>query len=302
MKKFINSSGNSAPRDPFITKHHGKYYRCYTESSDSVFIACADSLEALAKAEGTEVYVPEEGKEYSKQLWAPELHIIDGKCYIYVACDDGNNHNHRMYVLENGSDDPVLPYKMHGKITDASDKWAIDGTVVNINNTNYFVWSGWEGCENVCQNLYIAEMKSPFELYPERALISSPEYAWEKLGSTGAPGSPFINEGAFGVHHEGKFYLLYSAAGSWCKDYCISYLLFTGDDPLNASFWEKAKDPVLCANELLKGAGHCSVIEEEGKNIIFFHAWDKEETNVTWNTVSVWQGELSFDNNGVVIK
>ena len=40
-------------------------------------------------------------EEYSKELWAPELHIIDGKCYIYVACDNGNNYNHRMYVLEN---------------------------------------------------------------------------------------------------------------------------------------------------------------------------------------------------------
>lgn len=285
MKKLISSE--KSPRDPYITKHNNKYYRCYAKDN-SISVACADTIDELAYATGEKVYSPEKDREYSKELWAPELHIIDGKCYIYVACDDGNNHNHRMYVLENHSSDPMKPYTMHGKITDSTDKWAIDGTVVNIHNKNYFVWSGWEGNENICQNLYIAEMKNPFELATERYLISKPEYDWEKLGASGKPESPFVNEGAFGFCVDGEYYLTYSAAGSWCKDYCIALLKLVGDNPLDRQCWEKYSTPVLSANDQVQGAGHCSVLCEDEKTTVFFHAWDKNETKIAWNTVCVW--------------
>lgn len=290
MKKLIVSKKPFATRDPYIVKHNGKYYRCYTEDAASVSVACADTLEGLANAKGKRVYIPEAGQEYSKELWAPELHVLDGKCYIYVACDDGKNENHRMYVLENRSSDPTDEYTVHGKIADKTDKWAIDGTVFRIFDKHYFVWSGWEGDTNGCQNLYIAEMKNPFELSSERYLISTPEYDWEKFGASSD--LPLINEGAFGFCMDGEYYLAYSASGSWCKDYCIAVLKLTGKDPLNRRCWEKSSAPVLSSNDLLQGAGHCSVIDEDGEKVVFFHAWDKEETNIRWDTVFVWQATL----------
>lgn len=33
-------------------------------------------------------------------LWAPEIHAIQGNLYIYFAMDDGNNDYHRMYVIK----------------------------------------------------------------------------------------------------------------------------------------------------------------------------------------------------------
>lgn len=302
MKKFRSFQTPFEARDPYVIKHNNKYYRCYTEDNESVSVSCADTLDALMHAIGTKVYQPEDGRAYSKQLWAPELHIWDGSCYIYVACDDGDNHHHRMYVLENHSDDPTHPYTMHGQITDATDRWAIDGTVFRIAERPYFVWSGWEGDENVCQNLYIAEMKNPFELATERHLISSPEYAWEKLGSTGAPESPFINEGPFGFCFDGSYYLTYSAAGSWCKDYCIALLQLVGDDPLDRKCWKKCPTPILCANEQLQGAGHCSIVCEEQQATVFFHAWERTETTIRWDTVCVWQAELHKTADGFCIE
>lgn len=99
----------------------------------------SEELESLGSAVEIVVY---KNKERLKNLWAPELHIIDNKCYIYVACDDGNNENHRMYVLYNDSDNPLIEYKNNGIISDISNKWAIDGTVLNYKNELYFVWSG----------------------------------------------------------------------------------------------------------------------------------------------------------------
>ena len=262
----------------------------------------ADTVEGLSEAEPHVVYVAEQGKPYSKELWAPERHVIDGKCYIYVACDDGNNHNHRMYVLENGSSDPVSPYTMHGKISDPTDKWAIDGTVIHWNGKRYFVWSGWEGDVNVCQNLYIAEMKDPYTLSSPRYLISTPEYDFEKLGAEGGIEDPFINEGPYGVVIDGELYLTYSGAGSWCEDYCITALKLVGHAPLDRNSWKKFDAPIFTSNDLVKGAGHCSVVTDGDSMHVFFHAWKKDEKIIEWNRVLAWQGEMYLEGNTLIIK
>lgn len=294
MRKLIPQTSGYASRDPYVIWHNNRYYRCFTEDADSVSVSCADTIDALSTAESKKVYIPEEGKPYSKELWAPELHVIDDKCYIYVACDDGDNNHHRMYVLENHSNNPMDSYVMHGKISDQSDKWAIDGTVLQYKGDYYFVWSGWEGDSNICQNLYIAKMKSPYELEPERVMISTPEYVWEKRGSTGEIDSPFINEGPFAFVAHDTLYLTYSAAGSWCEDYCIAMLKLVGENPLDPDCWEKFSMPIFSANDLVKGAGHCSVVCENDTTHVFFHAWDKNETNITWNTVSLWHANMKW--------
>ncbi len=302
MKKIIQHNNNSKCRDPFITKHNGKYYHCFTDDSASVSIACADTVEGLQNAKATLVFKPEENSEYSTDVWAPELHIIDGKSYIYVAADAGHNVSHRMYVLSNDSNEPMDNcYKMLGKITDESDHWAIDGTILKLDGKMYFVWSGWEGNVNICQNIYIAEMSDPLTICSDRVLISTPEYDWEKLGARGEIGSPHINEGPFAVYNNGNTYILYSAAGSWCENYCITALKLVGENPLDKNSWEKRPQPIFSINETVKGAGHCSVIEEDGKYSVFFHAWDKDENPLSWKTVHLWQGELHFNGDDITI-
>lgn len=301
MEKLISSTSNFVTRDPHMTKHNGLYYHCFTEDAKSVSISCADTIENLSNAQSKKVYIPEEHQEYSHELWAPELHIIDHKCYIYVACDDGDNRNHRMYVLENGSSDPLNPYIMHGKITDKTDKWAIDGTVMEYDGERYFIWSGWEGDINVCQNLYIAKMKNPYEIHSERVMISTPEYDWEKLGSDFKTGYPYVNEGAYVFTVDNQLYMTYSAAGSWCQDYCIAVLKLVGTDPLNPSAWKKMSVPVFSGNEKVKGAGHCSVVCGDNILHVFFHAWDREEKDIKWNKVSVWHAEMKITDDKISI-
>ncbi len=41
MKKIIKSTGNSKTRDPFIIKHNGLYYHCFTEDCLSISISCS---------------------------------------------------------------------------------------------------------------------------------------------------------------------------------------------------------------------------------------------------------------------
>ena len=301
MLKIVNAGGVS-PRDPMVCKHKGMYYRCFTKDTNAVWVSCAKDIAGLLTAPEQEVYRPEPGREYSCNLWAPELHIIDGKCYIYVACDDGDKNNHRMYVLENGCDDPLQPYTLHGKLAPETDKYAIDGTVLHHKGQMYFVWSGREGDVSGCQKLYIAKMDGPCALATDRVLISTPEYAWEKRGGLGIPGKSWINEGPFAFTWEGRTWLAYSAAGSWCEDYCIAAMELVGEDPLDPAAWKKLDEPVFSRNETVKGAGHCSMVRDGGKTHVFFHAWEREETQIVWCTVAAWCGELTRKNGRFTIE
>ena len=281
---MIIRRSRTGSRDPWVIEHDGAYYYCYSWDGGLNLIR-SETLEGILDGTPVRVWTAPEGMEYSKELWAPELHIIDGKCYIYVACDDGHNHNHRMYVLSNGSSDPLAPYTMHGKIADSTNKWAIDGTVIQFEGKLYLCWSGWEGDENVAQNLYLAQMSDPFTICSERVLLSRPEYDWEKKGANGKPESPFINEGPCAVVHNGKLFLVYSAAGSWCNDYCLGMLRFKGGDVLNAANWEKLPAPVFARSETVKGPGHCSILVKDGEmaSWLIYHAFD-EDCKFGWNS------------------
>ena len=126
------------------------------------------------------VWTPPTGTDYSKQVWAPELHFLAGKWYIYVAASDGNNSTHRMQVLERDAADPFGSFVYKGKIAASTDRWAIDGTAFEWQGAMYFVWSGWPGSTDGQQNLYIAQMDTPWSLSTESRLV---EHADVRVGA-----------------------------------------------------------------------------------------------------------------------
>ena len=146
-------------------------------------------------------------------------------------------------------------------------------------------------------------MSDPFTLSSDRVMISTVVYDWEKIGSTpeDEEGKPYINEGPFAFFHNEKLYLAYSASGSWGVGYCIAFLRLDGNDPLNPNCWYKYNKPVLSCNEVVKGAGHCSIITENGKHLLFFHGWDVNCQEIRWNTVDTWQAELIIKEEITII-
>ncbi len=246
--------------DPWIVLHDGVYYYCYSSGGRIKVNSSADMIEAL-QFRGKTVWRPERGKEYSQSLWAPELHYVQGRWYIYVAADDGRNENHRMFVLAAKSDDACGEYEFKGKISDKSDKWAIDGTVMEYAGGLYFIWSGWEGDEDVRQDLYIAPMSDPLTISGERVCISKPEYDWEKVGN------PLVNEGPQILRSPaGDVFIIYSASGSWSDSYCLGQLRLIGADPLKAESWVKKDKPVFAGTDKVFSPGHASFTRsQDGK-------------------------------------
>lgn len=256
--------------DPWIIRWNSKYYFCQSEPDhpDSVWLNAAVNLEDIGKGGWKCVWRSTQGTAYSKEVWAPELHFIRGKWYIYVAADDGDNFHHHMYVLEGTSIDPIQPFRLKGKIAAPEDRWAIDGTVLEMPDGKlYFIWSGWEGTDNIAQNLYIAPMNNPWTIDGPRVCLSRPGHLWERHGLP-------INEGPEVLWHGNRLFVIYSASGMWTDDYCLGELAWNGGDVLDPKSWVKNPEPVFASSESVFGPGHCSfVLSPDGKeDWIVYHA------------------------------
>ncbi len=268
--------------DPWSIYKDGYYYYTHT-MQDSLVIWKTKNLADLNSAERKTIFIPPVGTAYSKQLWAPEIHFLDNKWYVYFAADDGNNNNHRMYALENSSLNPFEGnWEFKGKVSDASDKWAIDGSVFYHRNKLYMVWAGWEGDVNRKQEIYIAKMKNPYTIEGNRFKISSPQYEWEKHGDLHDVANPphvDVNEGPQILKNGNKTFLIYSASGCWTDFYALGMLSLKGKNIMKATSWIKNEQPVFkqAPENGVYAPGHNSFFKSpDGKeDWILYHANSK---------------------------
>jgi GH43 family beta-xylosidase len=289
--KFYNPIMNDGA-DPWVVYYNDYYYYIGSNGDKEIYVwkTPYKSLTRLG-SEGTKVKVwtaPITGPN-SAQIWAPELHLISGKWYIYYAASNGTNENHRMFVLESTSLDPQGSYVDKGKIYDSTDKWAIDGNVVTYGSQMYFTWSGWPGDTNTVQNIYIAPMSNPWTISGDRVLISTPTYDWEKVGD------PDVNEGPTFLVKNSSVHIVYSASGSWTDDYSLGLLTNTSGNLLDPTAWTKKSTPVFKKTSEVFGPGHASFVKspDGSQEWMVYHAAKKQGSgwsrNVrtqqfTWNT------------------
>jgi len=268
---FTNPIGKGA--DPYVVLAGDNYY--LAGSDGRIFIKQATRLQDLADSEPYYIWVPPYGTSYSYEIWAPELHYLyngtDTRWYIYFAASDGNNSQHRMYVLEGGTDadNPLSePFIFLGNVFPEDNYFEIDGTVLEYNDNLYFIWSGWEETDvDTGQNLYIAEMENPWTVSSPRHMISKPTYDWECSAHC-------INEGPEAIINNGTVSIIYSANASWTDEYCLGQLKLTGSDPLSKDSWTKNRSPVFYKTSKVFGPGHASfVTSPDGtQDWIVYHA------------------------------
>ncbi len=240
--------------EPWAIFHEGKYY--YTQGSENkVILWETDDITDLSHATQKDVWIPTDPSN-SYHLWAPEIHRINNKWYIYFAADDGNMDNHQIYVVENEAANPMEgTFVMKGRIqTDKDNNWAIHASTFEHDGQRYMIWCGWQKrrIDSETQCIYIATMKNPWTLSSDRILISKPEYEWE-CQWVNPDGSKtaypiHVNEAPqyFESKNKDKACIFYSASGSWTPYYCVG--LLTADakaNLLNPASWKKSPVPVL---------------------------------------------------------
>ncbi len=290
--------------DPYVVYKDGYYY-AMTTSGNNIRIRKTKYMSLLNQAENRIIWTPATGTTYTSNIWAPELHYLNGRWYIYFAAS-GADVGQRMHVLESTSQDPsARSWIYKGKISDTSDQWAIDGTVLKHNGKNFFIWSGWESeATKLKQHLYIASMSNPWTISGERTKISSPTNVWEKyegsangdfVGATGVNEAPIILK----KDAESTVYLVFSVSRYNSDNYSLATMnLIHGGDPLNAAHWVNKKRVFISANGVY-GPGHNSFFTSGSEHWIFYHARNTANTPNGSRTARIQK--ISWDANGAPI-
>lgn len=269
--------------DPYVYKHiDGTYY--FTASIpayDGIVLRHSDTLAGLKDAEEVRVWQKHDKGIMSEHIWAPELHYLEGKWYIYYAGGDIDDvWAIRPYILECADQDPMTGnWVEKGKMTRAEEDefsfeaFSLDGTVFENRGKHYYIWAEKVGVGKQISNLYIAEMENPCKLKTVQVLLTTPDYDWERIGF-------WVNEGPAVIHHDGKIYMTYSASETGAA-YCLGMLSISEDaDPLDPAMWKKERYPVLETNaeKGIYGPGHNSFTEDEqGNPIMVYHARTEEK-------------------------
>lgn len=277
--------------DPYVYKHFdGTYYfTASVPAYDGIVLRKSDTLAGLADAEEKEVWHKHEDGMMSEHIWAPELHYLEGRWYLYYAGGEKDDvWKIRPYVLECTDEDPIRGTWVEKGIMKCAKEdefsfqaFSLDATVLEDGGSYYYIWAEKVGVGKQISNLYIARMANPCQLETVQVLLTTPDYDWERIGF-------WVNEGPAVLKNQGKIYLTYSASETGAC-YCIGMLAAEqGTDLLDPRSWKKEPKPVLSTDSArgIYGPGHNSfTVDENGEPVMVYHARTTEtiEGNPLYN-------------------
>lgn len=266
--------------DPYVCREQGMYY--FTASIpeyDRIILRRSGTLEGLKDAGEVTIWRKHDKGIMSCHVWAPELHYIENRWFIYFAAGEIDDvWRIRPYVLKCEGDDPMRDAwtelgQMQGIEGFSFQDFSLDMTVFEHKGDWYCVWAEKVSVGKKISNLYIAKMAEPNRLGTAQVLLSSPDYDWERDGF-------WVNEGPAVIKHGDKLYLTYSASETGIC-YCVGMLSIPiGKDLLDPRQWKKERYPVLSTDweKGLLGPGHNSFVKDEaGEDIMIYHARQYDE-------------------------
>ena len=269
--------------DPFIARgEDGTYY--FTASFpaagdelhgyDRIVLRKSRTVSGLSCASEKTVWSAHKEGVMSRHIWAPELHFIGGKWYIFFAsATSSDKWDIKPYVLRCNEADPFTDnWEELGVVGKTGDDelsfrcFSLDMTYFEHRGKSYLIWAQIEGDSS----LFMAETtrEEPWKIITKPILLSRPEYDWEKVVYR-------VNEGAAVLKTKDKVYIFFSASGTGAE-YCIGRLEADADAELmKPESWKKLDRPVL-STEMLEGEagpGHnCFIEDEEGELLLIYHA------------------------------
>lgn len=264
--------------DPHVWKAaDGTYYFIATVPEyDRIEMRSSKTINGIKEAPPVVVWRKHTQGPMGNHIWAPELHRIDGKWYIYFAAGSAEEKwKIRKYALSNASADPTKgEWKEEGEMVSKRNEFTLDATTFEHKGQRYLAWVDRASDKVVNTGLYIAKMTSPTTLDDKQVVISQPEFAWEIKGHK-------VNEAPAVLIRNGKVFMTFSASAT-DANYCLG-MLWAGEDAdlLDPASWHKLPEPVFYTNEALKrfGPGHNSfIVAEDGKtDVMIYHARDYKE-------------------------
>ncbi|KAJ7573931.1 Arabinanase/levansucrase/invertase [Mycena floridula] len=198
--------------------------------------------------------------------------FLSGRWYIYyAAAGNGDDNTHRLHVLQGGTD-PNNPKSaaftyVNSLVPSNFNFWAVDGSILQLNNQLYFIFSGKTTDAVWTQCTYIAPMSSPTALSGPAVQISCPTLSWEVAATP-------VQEGPEAITVGGVTHIVYSASHCSTDDYALGMLTLTsGANPLATSSWIKSPNPVFTKNTAAKvyGPGHHFMFQKDSEWVFAYH-------------------------------
>jgi len=259
--------------DPWVYKHTDGYY--YMTASvpeyDRIELRRATTIQGLSTATANTVWKKHTSGIMGGYIWAPEIHFVEGKWYIYfTAGTSSNKFDIRLYALECSDANPVVgSWVEKGQIKTNWESFTLDATSFENKGVRYLVWAQKDSKISSNSNIYIAKMNGPYSITGTQVMLTTPEYSWEKIGYA-------VNEGPAIIKKNGKIFMTYSASAT-DYNYCVGLLTASDtSDLLNASSWKKSPTPVFETNVGTSqyGPGHnCFTTSQDGTvDIMIYHA------------------------------
>lgn len=264
--------------DPWVYKHTDGFYY-FTASVpeyDRIELRKSETIQGIGSALSKTIWEKHATGAMGAHIWAPEIHFIDGKWYIYFAAGDAEQiWKISIYVLENSSLDPFEgTWVEKGQVKTEWATFSLDATTFENQGNRYLVWAQTDPKVGHGTNIYIAEMENPWTIKGKQVEISRSEYEWEKVGF-------WVNEGPAVLKRNGKIFISYSASAT-DHNYCMG-LLSTSESSnlLDPNSWSKAPNAVFETSEENSqyGPGHNSfTVSEDGTyDILIYHARNYKE-------------------------
>ena len=271
--------------DPFCMYWKGSYYFIATNDADqnqTLSIRRADKLQGLAAAEEQILLDTHSWPEIKGLLWAPEIHTVKGRLYMFFAATSGDFYGEEVRVMqlrEHGDPmcraDWMRPRSMQKKdgspLCEEGRVISLDMTVFEEGGKDYAVWSqrqllpadqgAW---------LYIAQIdgEQPWRLLSDPVCLAVPEYGWENNHA-------FVVEGPYALWYHGKLMLTYSGSAVDAT-YTVGCLVHRSGAPiLDPIGWVKGNYPLLSSRSVEGefGTGHNSYVKDENGTLWnFYHA------------------------------
>jgi len=263
--------------DPYIYRHTDGYYY-FTASVpqyDRIELRRAKTIEGLVSAQTRDVWRKPEQGAYSELVWAPEIHFNQGAWYIYFAAAPSREikdklFQHRMYALRNENPNPLEgEWEFKGQVDTGIDTFCLDATTFTHKGKLYYLWAQKDREIKGNSNLYIAPMKTPWQIEGKPVMLSKPEHDWEIRGF-------WVNEGPSVLKRNGRIFISYSASAT-DENYAMGLLWADENaDLLDPGAWHKSEKPVLqtCFEHKVYGPGHNSfTLAEDGATVLLvYHA------------------------------
>lgn len=260
--------------DPHVVLHTDGYYyfTATVPEYDRIELRRARTLDQLGAARAKVIWRKHAKGPMGNHIWAPELHFVDGKWFIYFTAGTAEDKwAIRLYVLENSAANPLEgSWTERGQLKTAWDSFTLDATTFSHAGKRYLVWTQRRAEKELpATNIYIARMDTPTSINSKPVQLSTPEHKWEKVKF-------LVNEAPSVLVRNGKVFITYSASAT---DASYSMGLLTADanaDLLDPASWRKSAKPVFVSSvkNSQYGPGHNSfTTTPDGKtDVLVYHA------------------------------